>query len=50
MLVCQDCGETYILERNQLEGCPACESLHVRVIAGKEFRLESIEIENHGTS
>jgi hydrogenase nickel incorporation protein HypA/HybF len=45
-LECQDCGQTYSLESNQLDGCPACESMNVRVVAGKEFRLESIEIEN----
>lgn len=49
-LACQACGETYHLEGNQLEGCPACESLHVHVIAGREFRLESIEIENQEAS
>ena len=36
----------YSLEGNQLDGCPACESTKVKVKAGKEFRLESIEIEN----
>jgi len=45
-LECQACGQTYTLEGNQLDGCPACESLEVKVVAGKEFRLESIEIEN----
>jgi len=45
-LECQECGQTYTLEDSQLEGCPACESTKVKVIAGKEFQLESIEIEN----
>ena len=45
-LECQDCGQPYSLESNQLDACPACESMNVRVVAGKEFRLESIEIEN----
>ena len=45
-LECQECGQTYHLEGNQLSGCPACDSFRVNVIAGKEFRLESIEIEN----
>jgi len=48
-LECQDCGQAYSLEGNQLEGCPNCESTKVKVIAGKEFQLESIEIENDGT-
>ena len=45
-LECQECGQTYSLEGNQLDGCPACESIKVKVKTGKEFRLESIEIEN----
>ena len=45
-LECQDCGQVYSLENNQLDACPACESMNVRVVAGKEFLLESIEIEN----
>ena len=48
-LECQDCGQPYTLESNQLEGCPACESAKVKVVAGKEFQLESIEIENERT-
>ena len=45
-LECSDCNHTYILEGNQLDGCPACESFNVKVIAGKDFKLESIEIED----
>lgn len=45
-LECQECGQTYNLVGNQLDGCPACESIKVKVKAGNEFRLESIEIEN----
>lgn len=46
LLECQDCSQTYMLEGNQLDGCPACESINIKVISGKEFQLESIEIEN----
>jgi hydrogenase nickel incorporation protein HypA/HybF len=45
-LECQECGKTYYLKGNQLDGCPACESVKVKVKTGKEFQLESIEIEN----
>ena len=45
-LECSECGQIYSLEGNQLDGCPVCESIKVKVIAGKEFQLESIEIEN----
>ncbi|MFN2135403.1 MAG: hydrogenase maturation nickel metallochaperone HypA [Candidatus Promineifilaceae bacterium] len=41
---CLDCGHTYVLHEG-LEECPACGSFHVRVQAGEEFRLESIDIE-----
>lgn len=41
---CLDCGHIYALARG-LEACPQCASFHVRVQAGEEFRLESIEIE-----
>ena len=43
-MICLDCGHTYILSRG-LEACPQCESFHIKVHAGEEFRLESIDIE-----
>ncbi len=43
-LVCQDCGHTYTL-KTHLEDCPQCHSLHVRIMSGEEFRLDSIEVE-----
>ena len=42
-LVCQDCGTEYELQ-HELEFCPACQSSHVKIIQGDEFRLESIDI------
>jgi len=45
-LECQECGQVYSLKNNQLEGCPACESLKVKIISGKEFQLDSIEVQN----
>ncbi len=44
-LVCQDCGTAYELQR-ELEFCPTCQSSHVKIIQGDEFRLESIGIEH----
>ena len=41
---CLDCGHTYTLSRG-LEACPACDGFRVRLVAGDEFRLESIEVE-----
>ena len=43
-MVCLNCDHTYAITRG-LEACPQCESFHVRVHAGEEFRLESIEVE-----
>jgi hydrogenase nickel incorporation protein HypA/HybF len=43
-LACRDCECEYALS-GELEACPNCGSFRVRVIAGDEFRLESIEIE-----
>jgi len=44
-LECRDCGEVYTLEDGTLTPCPQCDSISVTVIQGKEFRLDSIEIE-----
>ncbi len=44
-LECNDCRNTYSLEDGTLMPCPQCDSIHVTVIEGKEFRLDSIEIE-----
>ncbi|MDX1417516.1 MAG: hydrogenase maturation nickel metallochaperone HypA [Candidatus Promineifilaceae bacterium] len=43
-MICLECDHTYAINRG-LEACPMCESFHVRVHAGEEFRLESIEME-----
>lgn len=43
-LYCQSCGNTFLLE-NELEPCPRCASLQLKVLSGDEFLLESIEIE-----
>ena len=43
-MICLDCGHTYTLSRG-LEACPQCESFRIKVHAGEDFRLESIDIE-----
>ncbi len=43
-LACLDCGSTYQLD-GDLEPCPKCHGSHVKVIAGEEFRMDSIEVE-----
>ena len=43
-LTCLDCGTNYTLT-DELTVCPQCQSGQVRIVAGEEFRLDSIEIE-----
>ena len=45
-LECQNCGETFTLKGNQLDSCPVCDCIKIKIVAGKEFQLESIEIES----
>ncbi len=42
--LCLECGHTYGYE-HQLSACPACDSVQVKVTAGEEFQLKSIEVE-----
>lgn len=46
LLECKDCSEQFTLEKGSLTACPQCDSISVSVIQGKEFRLDSIEIED----
>lgn len=41
---CDDCGAEFEM-LDQLAPCPECASIHLKLIAGDEFWLESIEIE-----
>ena len=43
-LLCLDCNLTYSFE-HELTACPNCDSSRVKVTAGEEFQLQSIEIE-----
>lgn len=43
-LKCIDCDLSYALD-GELTDCPNCHSAHIKVIAGEEFYVESIEIE-----
>jgi hydrogenase nickel incorporation protein HypA/HybF len=44
-LQCRDCEAQYGLD-GDLRECPWCASARVRVIAGDEFRLDSIEVDS----
>ncbi len=41
---CQDCGRLYEPEDDNF-ACPECNSQHVRVTAGEEFFLDSMEVD-----
>jgi hydrogenase nickel incorporation protein HypA/HybF len=43
-MVCLDCGHNYTLN-DELTPCPQCGSARIRVVAGDEFNLESIEVQ-----
>ena len=43
-LLCLDCNQAYTLS-GELTGCPRCDSSRIKVTAGDEFRLDSIDIE-----
>jgi hydrogenase nickel incorporation protein HypA/HybF len=42
-MACQECGEEYSPQGDL--ACPACHSTRVRVVAGNEFRLDSIDVD-----
>jgi len=42
--LCQNCSQKYHPNNNDFS-CPACSSTNIKIIAGREFYLESIEIE-----
>jgi hydrogenase nickel incorporation protein HypA/HybF len=43
-LLCLECDQRYIPGPEELD-CPACHSTNVKIISGKEFFLESIDVE-----
>jgi len=43
-LVCAGCGRGYEADLDRL-ACPACGSMDVEVTAGRDLRLESLEVE-----
>ena len=44
LLNCLDCGQTYALG-GELTDCPNCHGARIKVVAGEEFYLDSIEVE-----
>lgn len=44
-LHCLDCDSHYHLDQGELTACPQCGSTRIEVSQGKEFQLQSIDIE-----
>jgi hydrogenase nickel incorporation protein HypA/HybF len=47
-MLCLDCGKRFGLDGDIL-ACPDCQSVHVKVIAGDEFRLDSMDVDTDPT-
>lgn len=45
-LECRACGRRYGLEDGQISACPDCGSTRIKVLQGKEFQLQSINIDS----
>ena len=45
-LECTQCESVYMIDDGQLTTCPECDSSQIKILAGKEFQLGSIGIEN----
>ena len=48
-LECQVCGQRYGLADTDL-ACPNCHSLNFHIIAGEEFYMEAIDVEDHAAN
>jgi hydrogenase nickel incorporation protein HypA/HybF len=46
-LKCLDCEEESPIDRFRLR-CPKCSGINVKIIAGKEFHIESMEVDKDG--
>ena len=44
-MLCKDCGTRYQPSGDDF-ACPQCGGIHVKITAGEEFYLESIDVEN----
>jgi hydrogenase nickel incorporation protein HypA/HybF len=44
-LECSLCGTKFALTDGQISTCPECGSSKIKILTGKEFQLESIQIE-----
>ena len=47
---CSDCGHQFDIRAPLTAVCPACGGVHLRVSGGREFFVESIEVEDEDPS
>ena len=45
VLACQDCGKEYQPSSEEF-ACPQCGGSHAKIMAGEEFHLEAIDVED----
>jgi len=48
--VCRDCGHAFEVSPPLEPICPACGGIRLEVTGGREFLVESIEVEDEGSS
>lgn len=44
---CEECGQTFLVENNKFY-CPHCGYKHIKIVAGRELFIESVEVEENG--
>lgn len=49
MAVCKDCEQEFAVQAPLAVVCPACGGIRLRVTGGREFFVESIEVEDEDT-
>jgi hydrogenase nickel incorporation protein HypA/HybF len=47
---CQDCSHQFTVRAPLSPFCPLCDSAHLQVTGGREFFVESIEVDDENTS
>lgn len=41
---CNDCGNEGVIDRTKIK-CPQCGSINIRIVTGREFYVDSMEVE-----
>jgi hydrogenase nickel incorporation protein HypA/HybF len=43
-VICSDCNSENVMDRMKY-ACPACNSINIKIISGREFYVDSLEVE-----